>query len=438
MVLDPPPALKQADGNLFKCANRCNQLRAHKPIVAYWCDYWVVNQILAQGLHTTDAEIMTYTMALMDKLEQAKAEQANEEAVTDDEAGKAYIQQFSQDTLDRAQKVVMANRVTGNTANTFDAAATFLNLMNIWGPADPETRQKIKYAKWSAVRILKAIKEGTDPNESNPRPEEPEEEATGGPLDPDAQHATEASPGPRPVSVEEVADSESKRNSAVVSLPGTTAAVPSPLAREDMTLPDAPPASSSASQFYTQPGQQPGYFEAEGAAPPAMPSPMSPPLAPSAPSDLPQAWTPSPPPSANAPFAPPSPPATGPPTFAPSSDATPAVAPPPISPPPFDYMEEAPSPTIARPVIPPPSGASRSPIVPQVTRQNPPAPVVAPVIAPATASATAPPASGYITDDVAITKAQKHARWAISALNFEDVPTAVKELRNALETLGAT
>lgn len=40
-------------------------------------------------------------------------------------------------------------------------------------------------------------------------------------------------------------------------------------------------------------------------------------------------------------------------------------------------------------------------------------------------------------DDVSISKAEKHAKWAISALNFDDVPTAVKELRNALETLGA-
>ena len=43
----------------------------------------------------------------------------------------------------------------------------------------------------------------------------------------------------------------------------------------------------------------------------------------------------------------------------------------------------------------------------------------------------------YLTDEEAILKAQKHARWAISALNFEDVNTAVKELRGALDSLGA-
>ena len=55
---------------------------------------------------------------------------------------------------------------------------------------------------------------------------------------------------------------------------------------------------------------------------------------------------------------------------------------------------------------------------------------------------TAPPISGvnkatYVADEEAILKAQKHARWAISALNFEDVNTAIKELRGALESLGA-
>ena len=42
-----------------------------------------------------------------------------------------------------------------------------------------------------------------------------------------------------------------------------------------------------------------------------------------------------------------------------------------------------------------------------------------------------------LVDEEVVAKAQKHARWAISALNFDDVPTAVKELRAALETLGA-
>jgi vacuolar protein sorting-associated protein VTA1 len=46
------------------------------------------------------------------------------------------------------------------------------------------------------------------------------------------------------------------------------------------------------------------------------------------------------------------------------------------------------------------------------------------------------PQPQVMVDDEAIAKAQKHAKWAISALNYEDIDTAVKELKNALNTLG--
>lgn len=66
---------------------------------------------------------------------------------------------------------------------------------------------------------------------------------------------------------------------------------------------------------------------------------------------------------------------------------------------------------------------------PPPQRHIPPAPV--PVAAPIRKDQ-------LIVDDMAIAKAQKHARWAISALNFEDAETAVRELRDALKTLGAS
>lgn len=72
-----------------------------------------------------------------------------------------------------------------------------------------------------------------------------------------------------------------------------------------------------------------------------------------------------------------------------------------------------------------------------------PAPVPIPRAAPAPAPVlhVGPqpvPPGGYREDDESTLAAQKHAKWAISALNFEDVHTAVKELRLALGALGAT
>lgn len=52
-------------------------------------------------------------MALgLPSVRQTKAEHASEDAITDDTAGQAYVEQFAQETLDRAERVVKANRVT--------------------------------------------------------------------------------------------------------------------------------------------------------------------------------------------------------------------------------------------------------------------------------------------------------------------------------------
>ncbi|KAH8905767.1 DUF605-domain-containing protein [Coniochaeta sp. PMI_546] len=410
MADDIPAALRQADINIYKCATKAAQLQTARPIVAYWCEYWVVNQILAKQLHTASEEMLAYTTKLMDKLEETKNAYATEAAITDDTAGQAYIEQFAQETLDRAERVVKANKVTQQTAMTFDAAATFFHLVNIWGPPDQETQQKIKYAKWNAARIVKALKEGKDPNESNPKHEEAPPQPALDPDDPEVRHLGGTTPAPlpphpRPVKVEDAPDGDVARDAAGVSLPHSPA---SAVASEELKLPGVP-------TDLQPPAQQPGYFDDQ-----SLPSPVSPPSHNPAgyhpPADAnapPQTWTPTPPPQAPvSAFAPPPqapgpedhyraapPPAAAPPTFAPAQSPTPAVAPAPIP---------KPVASLAKPTIPPPSSAIPAP---------------APV---------------SDVDEAAMVQAQKHAKWAISALNFEDVNTAVMELRRALQALGAS
>lgn len=107
-------------------------------------------------------------------------------------------------------------------------------------------------------------------------------------------------------------------------------------------------------------------------------------------------------------------------------------------PPAVVQMSNAPDSTlpsnIAKPVI--PSATTTSP----VTGLNAPAPVPAPAPAPTSSTVqTSQPSSAYHidADDQSITQAQKHARWAVSALSFDDVNTAIKELKIALRHLGA-
>ncbi|KAK5658966.1 hypothetical protein OQA88_1784 [Cercophora sp. LCS_1] len=422
-----PAFLRQADPNIYKCASKAAQLQSVKPIVSYWCEYWVVNQILARQLHTKDEDVLRYTTHLMDKLEQTKTEYAHEDAIIDDTAGQAYVEQFAQETLDRAERVVKANKVTQQTAVTFDAAATFFQLVNIWGTPDEETQQKIKYAKWNAARIAKALREGADPNETNPKPQDIPQQPALDPSDPEVRllDSASGSTGPRPVTIEDVPEDNVRRDAAGVSLPQSPASAgPSPTSDGGLNLPGvptelAPPAGHSG--YYDQgtipsPVSPPSH---DSQAPPDLPLPPSGwpqseqgPNIPSAPTGWPS--QPPPPasgwqPSQNPYYQPPAPPVV-PPTFAPSPPPTAAVASPPAHPP-MDsfYTNTTPTTHTTRP---PPQAAPRASYVP------------------------APPPD--TVDEAAMVNAQKHAKWAISALNFEDVNTAVRELRRALELLGAT
>lgn len=99
------------------------------------------------------------------------------------------------------------------------------------------------------------------------------------------------------------------------------------------------------------------------------------------------------------------------PSFTPGSRAAPDFQPPPPSNIPFNPMPPMPR---------------RVPQVPQNTHYPPPPVQSEPIV------------NNVIeVDDEAMAQAQKHARWAISALNFEDTQTAIKELREALKKLGA-
>lgn len=123
-----------------------------------------------------------------------------------------------------------ANKVTRQTADTFDAASTFFQLLNAWGPLDAEVQKKIKYAKWNAARILRAIKEGEDPNESNPKHEEPALPELD-PSDPDVQLLSDIA-APRAATVEDDPDAEFYNRQA--------AEPPSAASQQPPALPDTP------------------------------------------------------------------------------------------------------------------------------------------------------------------------------------------------------
>lgn len=94
-------------------------------------NFHIVNQIIERGLHASDDEIKIYTTNLVDKLEQVcrkpqsplhpltimiekqfKNENPENEAVTDNVAASAYVEQFGLEVFNRAEAAMTANKVT--------------------------------------------------------------------------------------------------------------------------------------------------------------------------------------------------------------------------------------------------------------------------------------------------------------------------------------
>jgi vacuolar protein sorting-associated protein VTA1 len=285
------------------------------------------------------------------------------------------------------------------TADTFQAAATFLELCQIWGDIDPEIAGRIKFAKYHAVRIVKAIKAGEDPNETNPAPKEEEELPI---ADPDVQafdeSVAEQASKPRQASVEEIPDEADRlgrqmahQSSLDESLhPSRASSLPRPTASSTPDIPSVPqnaPGTLGRKDIDDDSGglelpSAPSTFGESSGVPNLPDTPGSHPPHTSNPANTFQSFPP------------------------PASPSVPA-------PNPASFYD----PTNASAHIPPPSAPpARAPVAPPTA---------------------APSQPTHGVDDNSIALAQKHARWAVSAMTFDDVDTAIKELRNSLRYLGA-
>lgn len=430
--------------------------------------------------------------------------------------GKAYIEQFGLETFERADNAVKADKATRQTADTYQAAATFLDLLQIFGALDPEIAAKVKYAKYHALRIAKALKAGEDPNLSNPRQETPTEEQLPAldPNDAEVRALEGVSTRPRQPSVVEIPDEadrlqktlsqksvldeslhpsrdtsippdqrKTERQPSVVEVPDEADRLQHNLAKQSSldeslhpsrqpSLPQTPNngvspiAAQDAAAFYTNqqdpvdvspldsPERKPSvggnYFPMVPSDAAASDLPSAPTAAAGGP-DLPSAPTDI---AGRAPSHPPAPPSidtiSARASLASLNKAGHASPPPPAHrhgnflPPaapgqqpqiPSNFQPQQPPPQL--PVNPPQLRQHHGPVppIPQGRQVVSPSPIHPPIHPPVAAQSSQ--SDEVVVDEDAIMKAQKHARWAISALNFEDVPTAIRELRGALASLGA-
>ncbi|XP_013184508.1 vacuolar protein sorting-associated protein VTA1 homolog [Amyelois transitella] len=302
-----PPSLKPIQHYLKTAAEH----DARDPVVAYWCRL----HALQVGLKLTSKKTPEETkllMALMDWLEETKKNQKENEAISNDVAAQAHLENYALKLFLYADKQDREQNYGKNVVKAFYTAGMIYDVLTTFGELTDEAAQNRKYAKWKAAYIHNCLKNGETPVPGPmPTEETPNEEAPADSNpDPQPGYAAPQTPGFLPVN-------------PPPTVPSSFPTVPSSF---NNSLPDANAAMRAASQL------------------PPVP------------------YTPDPNPGGFVPYDP-----------------------------------------TQQPVTPPTTVYSNSSVA-QLTPEQ-------------------------------ITKAQKYCKWANSALNYDDVQTAITNLRNALELL---
>lgn len=195
-----------------------------------------MEQILDGGLHTSDDEVAQFAMKLMDEIEEARKgdDVILQEVIHDKETSIAYVVNFANKIFASAKLQIKEQKSTKSTAMALLASVNFYELLNLWPDEHQrledteELSKKIKYAKYHAARILKALKNNEDPNEYV-APEEPVVETSNEQGEVDESTPIEEAP---PKFVDDREDDDEH----VLNLPSTPSSNPT----AEFSLPEPP------------------------------------------------------------------------------------------------------------------------------------------------------------------------------------------------------
>ncbi|OAV91714.1 hypothetical protein PTTG_07266 [Puccinia triticina 1-1 BBBD Race 1] len=388
-----PAGLKSVNPYL----QRAKEMEKVDPVISYWCAFHAAQTCMSIGHNEPDSR--EFLMRLLDLLEQAKAQLSDNDAITNNLAATAYVENFALKIFEGADKEDQQGLSTRTTAQRFLAAACFLEvLQSLTNQPEPDIMQKIKYSKWKAGSIAKALRDGSTSQQP-------------------AADDTARSP---------VAPSIRSLNVA-----------------GNATNDPAPQSAQSQNGYSDWP------TELATSSMSKLPSPI---IAPNL--------------SANNSSAKPSPfPST---VFPPTTQNTSSSS---VAPVPSDFSAPSPARPAALPASQHPSShLSRFPIVPslsqadktsthasqpvQQTFYSTPAASVQLNSTQSSQNTTIDPAypsqpssaaiqisptvpTTALVNPIKVAQAQKHAKWAISALNFDDIPTAKNQLQIAIDTLNS-
>ncbi|KAJ7535578.1 hypothetical protein O6H91_12G039300 [Diphasiastrum complanatum] len=225
---------------LLPYLQRANELQKHDPLVAYYCRLYAMEKGLKIPAKERTKATNALLVSLMNQLEKDKRVV---KLSTDDHL---YVEGFALNVFAKADKQDRAGHADLITAKTFYAASLFFEVLHQFGEMQPDIEQKQKYSEWKAADIRKALSEGRKPQPGPPVGDQ-DLSATEGMI-----WDMESSPqkGDTSIGAEVLhSDSSSDRITRSVSMkadmgPGTSVTEASPLARsssyDSLDLPQAP------------------------------------------------------------------------------------------------------------------------------------------------------------------------------------------------------
>lgn len=169
-----PPSLRP----IAKYMARAREVEQSHPLVAYYCNCYSLKRAVVLR-DPNDPSTNEFLRGLLEKCDIAK------QAIGEDDGTHLdIVSSFALSVFERADNEDREGRATKTTAHTFYAAMCFFEVCQNFGELRPDLEERLRYAKWKAADIFKAIREGraptpgapgqSDPSMSQPQQQQPQ------------------------------------------------------------------------------------------------------------------------------------------------------------------------------------------------------------------------------------------------------------------------
>ncbi|XP_014481700.1 PREDICTED: vacuolar protein sorting-associated protein VTA1 homolog [Dinoponera quadriceps] len=150
-------------------------------VVSYWCRLYALQTGLK--LSTKTAEETSFLLKLMDWLEGTKKKLHDNEAITNEVAAQAHLENWALKLFLYADKNDRASNFTKNVVQSFYTAQVLYDVLTLFGDLSVEASQNRKYAQWKAAYIHNCLANGEIPVPGPMKENDEEDEPVEAPND---------------------------------------------------------------------------------------------------------------------------------------------------------------------------------------------------------------------------------------------------------------